>query len=503
MNRSENKSAADVAVISLAGRALTLLGRTMQLAIFGAAHPLLDAFSFALNVPHVLFTVVGTALNSVMIPVYSSLLAEERREEAKKFIDNIITISMVLISALVILGILAAPVISGLVAGPGYEHSEYLTFALRFLMPVMIFFGFSAIFQGLLQSNGVFRLPAFVTAPGGIIMIVYLIFLGDRFGVEGLLFATALGLLTQPLIMIPAMRKLGYRYKFSFDLKNTHIVSAAKLSVPVLISVSSYQVNFLFNNAMAVQFGTAAIMGYSQMLVQVFMLTIVYAVISVYFPKLSALWTKADAEGYVENFRVALLYILFIVLPAAGGFLILRYEIMDFLLNWREHDYGGTNIAMAGNLLGLYSIGIIAISMKEAMDRAFYSRQDSKTPAFFGFFIMAVNIIFTLVLLPYLGLYSMPVAYCISAFAGVLGLSIRLNGRIRFVNSEFVINFVKIALAVAIMIFAANLARGLQISQLRLVNLIVPAVAGVVAYFAAAFVLRVPVLLSFIRKGVN
>ena len=504
MKTSENRSAADVAAISLGGRVLTLLGRTMSLAMFGGANPLLNAFNYALHVPNVLFGVVGTALNTVMIPVYTSLLAEERREEAKKFIDNIISISMVLIGVLVALGMLAAPLISELVAGPGYEQAAFLTFALRTLMPVMIFFGFSSIFQGLLQSNGIFRLPAFVSAPGGIIMILYLIFLGERFGVTGLIFATALGLFIQPLIMIPAMAKLGYRYKFSFDIKNPHIITAAKLSVPVLISVSSYQINFLFNSTIALRyFGIVAVMDYSQQLVQVFMLTIVYAIASVYFPKLSALWAKAERAGYVESLNNALLYTVFIVLPAALGFFLLRYEIMDFLLGWRGDEAGGygTDILMAGNLLGIYSIGIIAISVKEAMDRAFYSTKDSKTPAFFGFMIMAVNIAFTLILLPYLGLYSMPVAYCIAAFSGVLGLILRLNGKIRFIDRSLVLNFTKILMAAAVMVLAASFGRRLSLSQISIINLTVPAAFGAAAYFGAAFVLKIPAMLLVFKKS--
>ncbi|MCL2564602.1 MAG: polysaccharide biosynthesis C-terminal domain-containing protein [Defluviitaleaceae bacterium] len=500
MNPSENRSAADVAVISLAGRALTLLGRTMYLAMFGMANPLLNAFNYALNVPNVLFNVVGTAINTVMIPVYTSLLAEERRDEAKKFIDNIISISMVIIGMLVFAGILAAPMISDFVAGPGYEHAAYLTFTLRFLMPVMIFFGFSSIFQGLLQSNGIFRLPAFVSAPGGIVMILYLVFLGDRFGVTGLIFATALGLFLQPLIMVPAMYKLGYRYKFSFDLKNPHIKMAGKLSVPVLISVSSYQINFIFNHTVAFGFGTVAIMDYSQLLVQVFMLTIVYAIASVYFPKMSALWAKADSDGYMDSLRNSLLFTVFIVLPAALGFLLLRYEIMDFLLGWREHGYGSADIVMAGNLLGLFSIGIIAISMKEALDRAFYSTKDSKTPAFFGVLIMGISITSTLILLPRLGPYSMPVAYCISAFLGVLGLIFRLNHKVSFINRSLALNFAKILLAAVVMLLAAGFGRSLSFTGIRLINLLIPAIFGVIAYFAAAFALKIPTLLTIFKR---
>jgi len=502
MERSENRNATDVAIISMAGRLLTLLGRTMYLAIFGMANPLLNAFNYALNVPNVLFNVVGTALNTVMIPVYSSLLAEERKDEAKKFIDNIISISMVIIGVLVVLGILAAPMISDFVAGADYEHSVFLTFALRALIPVMFFFGFSAIFQGLLQSNGIFRLPAFVSAPGGIVMILYLVFLGERFGVEGLIFATAFGLFLQPIIMIPAMYKLGYRYKFSFDLKIPNIRMAGKLSIPVLISVSSYQINFIFNHTVAFGFGTVAIMDYSQLLVQVFMLTIVYAIASVYFPKMSALWARADYKNYLNSFKNSLLFTLFIVLPAALGFLLLRYEIMDFLLGWREHGYGETNIVMAGNLLGLFSVGIIAISMKEALDRAFYSTKDSKTPAFFGVLIMSMSIVTTLTLLPHLGPYSMPVAYCISAFLGVLGLIIRLNMKISFIDHALALNFAKILLAAVIMLLAASFGRSLSFTDIKLINLLIPAILGATAYFTAAFVLKIPTLLTIFNKEV-
>ena len=81
MNRHENKSAASVAVISLSSKLLTLFARTMYLAIFGMASPLLNAYNYALQVPNVLFNCVGTALHTVMIPIYTSLLAEDKKDD--------------------------------------------------------------------------------------------------------------------------------------------------------------------------------------------------------------------------------------------------------------------------------------------------------------------------------------------------------------------------------------------------------------------------------------
>jgi len=500
MKSSDNRSAADVAVISLLSRGLTLLGKTMYMAMFGATHPLLNAFTFALNLPQILFTMVGTAINSVMIPVYSSLLAEEREDEAKKFIDNIITISMALISVLVVLGMFAAPFITDLVAVPYASdgHSEFLTFALRFLMPAMIFFGFGAIFQGLLQANGVFRLPALITVPGGVILIVYLVFFGEQFGVEGLLFATALGFLTQPLIMLYAMRKIGYRYSFAFDLKNPHIRKAALLNIPVFISVSSYQLNFLFSNGMAVRFGAAAIVSYSQMLVQVFVLTIVYAVISVYFPKLSALYAKADTKGYLDSFRHAVLYITFTVLPVTGGFFLLRYDIMAFLLNWQDDSLVYADILLAGNLLGLYAIGIIAISFQEMANRAFYSFKDPKKPALFSVIMMIVNICLILALVPVMGVYSIPIAFAAAAIVGGGGLMFLLERKIKFINRKLVIEVCKNILAASFMVLVVAIVQRFEL--VGLLNILLSAFVGAVVYFVSAYFLGIEVLRELIKR---
>jgi len=499
MNKSEAKgNTISVVIISLAGKIITLLSKTMYLAIFGAANPLLNVYDFALNIPNVVFNCIGTALNTVIIPIYTALLAKNENIKAKKFLDNIISISMVLITALVSVGIVIAPLIA-LVAGNSIDaaHKEYLIFALRILMPVMVFYGLNYIFQGILQSHGSFKLPAAVSAPSGIVIILYLIFFADKWGVTGLIFATVISLFTQPAIMLPAIKKLGYKYAFSFDYKDDSIKTAGALTLPVLASVSSYQLNFLFNNAMALNFGTVSIMTYSQMLVQTFMLTIVYAICSVYFPRLSAQWATGNKAEYGKSLAEIIEYTLFLILPAATGFFLLRYGIMDFLLNWKVS--ASSDPVLAGNLLGLYSIGIIAISLKEVLDKAFYSSKDTKTPAVFGFIIMAVNICVTLLLLDTLGAYAMPAAYCLSAFCGTFGLMFMAEKKVKILNKNFLINIGKIIFATALMLIAAYFAQ-IASDNIYVINevltklsrLAIPAAAGAAVYIAVGFFIKIP-----------
>ncbi|MCL2500597.1 MAG: polysaccharide biosynthesis C-terminal domain-containing protein [Defluviitaleaceae bacterium] len=481
-----NRSVSDVAVISLGGRFLAFIGRTLYIGRFGAVNPLLNAFTYALHIPQMLFSIVAAALNSVMIPLYSGLLAEEKHEEANRFINNIINIVIGLLIIFVFTGILAAPLVSRIVGGADFTETAYLTFSLRVLMPAMFFFSFGAIFTGLLQSHGSFRLPALVSAPGGAILILYVILFGDRFGVTGLLFATLLGVAMQPLIMIPAIRKLGYRYSFSIDLKNENIRAAGRLCIPALISVVSYQAHFIFANSMALRMGYAAVMDYAQQMVQVFIIIIVLAVAAVYLPRLSALWAKKNRTEYNENLKNAFSYIIFLVLPAACGLVLLRYEIMDFLLNWR----GEGDTRTAGILMGLYAVGIVSMALKEIADRAFYSMKDAKTPAVFGIVIMACNIAVTIALIPRLGVYAMPTAYAVAAAIGTSGLLVRLQIKVRFIDRSLVWETAKAAVAVAVMAVGVYAVKYFVPVANRLLAVALPALMGVAVYFVMARLLR-------------
>ncbi|MCL2187396.1 MAG: polysaccharide biosynthesis C-terminal domain-containing protein [Defluviitaleaceae bacterium] len=491
-----NRNAFYVAVLSFVSRILTFVGRTLYIGKFGAAHPFLNAFVFALQVPQVLFNVVGTALSTIFIPVYNGLLAEEKKNDAKKFIDNVLSIALVLLILLALAGVWGAPWLARFVGGADFGGREYLTFALRVLLPAMVFFGVSAVFTGLLQSHGKFKLPALVSAPGGVLLIVYLVFFSERFGVTGLIYVTLLGGVLQPMLLLPAVWRLGYRYRFALNFKNEHIRAAGRLCLPVLVSVASYQAHFLFAHSMALRLGYAAVMEYAQQLVQVFIMLIVLAVAAVYFPRLSALWAKKEAVEYADNLRNAMVCTIFLVLPAAAGLILLRFEIMGVLLNWRGNS---DTYRIAGNLMAIFAIGLVATSVKEIADRGFYAMKDSRTPAVFGVVIMAMNIGATLLLLPRLGIYAMPVAYGVAAVAGTSGLLVRLHRKAQVFNRKFAWDLVKIALACLMMAGSVWAWRYIFWGH-NLFIIVVCTVFGAAGYLCFAFMLRVSVVREYLKR---
>jgi putative peptidoglycan lipid II flippase len=154
---------------------------------------------------------------------------------------------------------------------------------------------------------------------------------------------------------------------------------------------------------------------------------------------------------------------------------------------------------MASNLMGIYSVAVIAISFKEVADRAFYSEKDSKTPAIFGVVIMVVNVAATLILVPAIGAYAMPVAYGIAAIIGSGGLIYKLNRKIKFIDAPFLFEIVKTIFAAGVMFIAAFYAR--NVFDGKILNLIFPAICGVAVYLFVSYFIKISVMRTWRKES--
>ncbi len=492
------KTISMVAAATILTRILTLISVQMYLWQFGADNEKLNIYSYAATIPNVLFTCIGTALVTIVIPIYTSLLAKNELARAKKFIDDIITISTIIIFFLVLLGFFASAVLPNLTAYKNSaEHYAYAVYSLRVMFFVMFFYGLNFIFQGFLQSNNSFLGPAIVSLPSSLCIIFYTLFLSKTFGVDGLLWATLLGLSLQAIFLIPFMMKVGYKYKFSPDFKNPEILTAAKLVPPVLIAASAYQVNMLVSTSLATKFNTVTMMLSVQNIILMSTLTFVYSVTAVYYPRFAPLWEKADKTEYKKSVSEAISIIIFLIIPASAGFISLDYEIINLVSGWGNFNHD--SVLKASKMLSLYAVGIVFVCIKEILDRAFFAQKDTKTSAIIGFIIMGVNIILSFAFINILGEYSMVLAYSIAAiFGGTVSLLI-INKRVNGFLLDLVVLSVKclgaaMVMTVCVKLIKSGLLAILVVSENILqksIMLLVPTIIGATVYFAIGSILKI------------
>jgi putative peptidoglycan lipid II flippase len=96
-------------------------------------------------------------------------------------------------------------------------------------------------------------------------------------------------------------------------------------------------------------------------------------------PELSEKYSRRDTDGYRETFSFGLRTMAFVVIPSAVGLISLSEPIVGLLYERLNFDAGATHAV--SRLLVVYGAGLLGYSVYFYLVRAFYSRQNTKTPA--------------------------------------------------------------------------------------------------------------------------
>ena len=496
-----------VAVIMVLSRLLSLVSNQVYMSHYGANDLYLNIYSYAINVPNIIFTSIGTALSTVVIPIYVGHRAIGEHKEAKSFADNIISISLLLTSVLVVLGCglsFVLPRFTGYAASP--ETYNFAVMALVTVMPVMFFYALNYIFQGMLQAVGRYKLPAFVSVPSSLVVIFYTIFFGDVWGVKGLLVATVIGLSLQAIILIPPLVSEGYRYTPKLKFNHPDIIKAGKMTVPVLLGVGAYQINMLYNNTMVASIDETMVtlFVFMQNITVQLVLAFVYSVTAVIYPRLTESASKGDMTEYKSMLSGILMSVSVLLIPMSFGFISVRETLLNLISAWGKIT--PDDITKGGWLVCAYAIGLLGIGFKEILDRALYSLGNTKVSAVNGVVIMVVNIVLSLVLVQIdaVGVYGIPLAYSIACLFGMGVLLVAIRKKVGPFAKGLGTAVLKSVLAAFVMLLCVE---GLNFVipakadfVMRAIRLVVPVGAGVCVYVAMAFILKIKPVTEFLEK---
>src|SRR5579872_6354428 len=134
--RSSRRSAFLVAVGIFTSRVAGLVRQRVFSHYFGLTAPA-DAFMAAFRIPNVLNNMFGEgALSASFIPVYAALVARGEHKEADRVAGAVASLLALAVSAIVLVGVLATPLLIDLIA-PGFTGAtrELTIVLVRILFP--------------------------------------------------------------------------------------------------------------------------------------------------------------------------------------------------------------------------------------------------------------------------------------------------------------------------------------------------------------------------------
>lgn len=403
---------------------ITGFAREMAIASGYGAGVATDAYRVAIGVPNLFFTCIGTALATVLVPLFTQNLQQGGKDKAYSFARKLTTITLAVTGLLSLIGILAAPWVVRVFApgfrGEAYSLSVQLT---RILFPGLLFTAMAFLATGTLQSLGQFTIPALMGLPMNFTIIGVVLTLGSRLGIWALAWATFIGIGFQFVVQWPSLRRNGYRFHWDMDLRDPSIRQVGVLITPVVLGTALLQVNTLVDRMFAsgLPAGSISVLDYCNKLTGLVVGIVITAVATVALPKFSQLVASGGRIKLPAKVGQALGSLNALIMPMAAGLMVLRTPIVRFVYERGAFTPEATRLTSIALLFA--SIGLVGWGMREIAARAFYALKDTVTPMINGVIAMVVNIalLFLFVGRFKWGVGGMALATsCSITFAGVL-----------------------------------------------------------------------------------
>ena len=451
-----------VMIIALVGKVLGLY-RDHLLAVYYGTGMAANAFNTASRIPRVFFDAVfASAISACFIPVFSEYLTRKGREPAFRFAGCFITVMGLLSAVLSVLGILfAGPLVSLFADGYDAQTAELAVSLTRVMFPTVLFTGVAFSFVGILQAMDRFNIPALISTVSNLVIIGYFFFLDERFGVYGLAGAYLLGWLLQAVVQAPSLRQLDFRYRPDFSFRSEGMRKAFALMGPVMISTWVQPINLTINTKCGSRLYEGA--GVSAMedstnLYLVIAGVFILSITNVIFPRLSRLTAEHQEGAFRDTLRQTVHGSLFFVLPMAAGLMVLARPMVSFLYGGGEFD--AFSVSITSEALVWVSLGMVGYGLQNILSRAYFARQDGRTPLVAGGVSILANILLCMVLTEPMGVAGLAIASTVSStlYAVLLLVPMELRGE-GILSGGFGADFLKMLASTAGMAAVVWLAR--------------------------------------------
>jgi putative peptidoglycan lipid II flippase len=395
------RSARTVSLAVLGSRVLGLVREQVLASLFGASREF-DAFVTAFRIPNLLRDLFAEgALSAAFVTTFTQKLTTEDDKSAWRLANLVLNALLVVLSAITLLGIVAAPLLVRIIA-PGFAavagKTELTVTLTRIMFPFLLLVAIAALAMGMLNAKHRFGIPASASMMfnvGSILGGVGLAYwLDPHFGPRamiGISLGTLIGGASQWLIQVPSLLKVGYRYEPILDWHDPGFRHVLKLLGPSVLGVAAVQINVFVDNWFASFFGNGAVtwLNCAFRLMQFPIGVFGVAIATATLPTVSAHVARGDIAEFRKTLGRSIRLAFFLCVPAACGLAVLATPIISAIYQHGRFDAAAT--AQTALCLQAFAVGLAGYAAIKVIAPTFYAFGDSRTPMFVAVFSILVN----------------------------------------------------------------------------------------------------------------
>jgi putative peptidoglycan lipid II flippase len=429
------RNSAVMAVGSIISRFTGLLRVAAIGAALGASF-VNDDYQLAIALPNMMFELlVGGVLASVIVPT----LVRRRKHDGdagQAYAQRLLSLAAIALGIAAALAAAAAPLFTMLLAArKSTDADKALITDLAFLiLPAVFFYGMAALCGALLNSRGHFAAPMFTPILNNLVVIAtagtfIVITAGQDVTPETITtgqllvlgLGTTAGIVVQTAGLIPALRRVGFRWKWRFDFRKLGLGELGRLSAWMLLFVAVSQAGVMVVLKIAKEVGGDGSAGPTifQNAFLMFMMAhgiVAVSVLTALLPRLSAAAADNRTKDLIAQLNSGLRLVSVVLIPITAAYVVLGRPIAVTLFNWGNFSHDAA--LRTAPVIALAGLGLVPYAIMQLQQFAFYALRDTRTPA-----VLNVPVVALRVGLDLLFLWVLPATAVVTAMMGASGLS--------------------------------------------------------------------------------
>ena len=393
-----------------------------------------DVFNIANTVPNMLYILLaGGVFNAVLVPQ----LVRAQRNDADggdAYTSRIITAAGLFLAGASAVLVVAAPLLMRLFLDGSYFTSacaaprEAVFAFARYCLPQVFFYGMFVLVGQVLNARGSFGPMMWAPIANNVVAVAvlgtYLGLYGTQSAAGGTFSGTqelllglgsTIGIVVQLVVLVPALRAAGFRYRPRLDLRGTGLGHTLRLGVWTVLFVVVNQIAYtvvvrLASSGPAHAAGAAAqgcgsghdATGYTVYSLAYLLVMVPHSVITVSLataalPRLARSAADDDLPGVARQAGSALRTTYVAMLPILAVVPVVAPDLVRL-----AYGYGATHdsVELYAPTVRLFALGLFFFTTHYLVLRGFYALEDNRRVFFIQCAVAATNVVAALLLVP-------------------------------------------------------------------------------------------------------
>ena len=210
---------------------------------------------------------------------------------------------------------------------------------------------------------------------------------------------TTLGIVAQALVLIPYLKRSGFRWRWRFRASTAESVPMSEvrtLAGWVLAYVGFSQIGvYVINRVAIVHRGGVSTFTYGDLLFQMPYGIIAVSLLTALMPRMSRSAARNDSAGVVADLSLGSRLSAVGLVPITGFLMVLAPTLVTVIFSYGRGDTADSR--NVGVLLALGAFGLLPFAIVMLQLRVFYALRDTRTPTLINAFMVGTKVLLVLV----------------------------------------------------------------------------------------------------------